>query len=513
MGADSSDPNYAYIKNKIIDLVDAIFSEDGKLSDGSSYLDHIDVGSFVKYYWHQEFIANQDFSNASTYFYKDRDSIDPKLYAGPIWDSDNMLKATEGWYAKTRVCYNDGTSPTIYNRLMQRRDFVSYVIWYYENTDLKKKMAEAANVVNGYSEEMMTASQMDYIKWNTNVFNPTDMNAKLSKRASWVDEHYLELKEDATAGEWIDLTNYDPNAKPKPPESDAAAEFTYTSGTPSTDLDVSLGNKGNGYRPLCGRHMDSILTASVTGTNAKTLEWSKAEYTVGKTANVSVPVLSASDKNPWADQTVSPAYIQIEVPAAEYEALAVSAKLGATKKGPKNYALLYSLDNTNYVELKRYSLQANKTLEQAFNKVSVPVNNAKKVYFRIQPIGNETVGGTLLSDNPGSGEMAFNDIIIAPYQPPIMSVSDVKQTDNRLTANISLTGAADGTIYIAAYDKGDRLAGLQAYEAAETVAMEMTFSNAEPEYVRILWWGKDMAPKTTAVQIDMANITGGQSQT
>ncbi|MBP3361863.1 MAG: CotH kinase family protein [Clostridia bacterium] len=203
--------DYSYIKKKITDLVDAIFSEDGKLSDGSSYLDHIDVESFVKYYWHQEFIANQDCGNASTYFYKDRDVIDPKLYAGPIWDSDNMLKETEGWYAKTRKCYSDDTSPTLYNRLMQRRDFVSYVIWYYENTDLKEKMADAVNVVNNYSAEMMTASIMDNIRWNINTFNPDDVNNRLSKRAQWIDQHYTELKDDATVGEWIDLTDYDPS--------------------------------------------------------------------------------------------------------------------------------------------------------------------------------------------------------------------------------------------------------------------------------------------------------------
>ncbi|MBR2100530.1 MAG: hypothetical protein IJ927_04300, partial [Eubacterium sp.] len=69
--------------------------------------------------WLQEFFKNLDSSTTSTYFYKDSDSVDSKLYAGPAWDFDNALgydqtssrrwgmslSSTDGWYAKNTRIY------------------------------------------------------------------------------------------------------------------------------------------------------------------------------------------------------------------------------------------------------------------------------------------------------------------------------------------------------------------------------------------------------------------------
>ena len=80
--------------------------------------DLLDADSAVKYYWVQEFFKNMDSSTSSTYFYKDSDNIDGKLYAGPIWDMDNALgeasessrwganiNTADGWYAKVARIY------------------------------------------------------------------------------------------------------------------------------------------------------------------------------------------------------------------------------------------------------------------------------------------------------------------------------------------------------------------------------------------------------------------------
>ena len=51
----------------------------------------IDTESWVKKYVFEEILANFDAGARSQYFYKDRDSVDGKVYCGPVWDYDNCL--------------------------------------------------------------------------------------------------------------------------------------------------------------------------------------------------------------------------------------------------------------------------------------------------------------------------------------------------------------------------------------------------------------------------------------
>ena len=85
---------------------------------GKKWSDILDSSSAVKYYWTQEYFKNMDSSTSSTYFYKDVDSKDTKLYAGPLWDMDNSIgytgngsrwgyswTSTDGWYTKNTRIY------------------------------------------------------------------------------------------------------------------------------------------------------------------------------------------------------------------------------------------------------------------------------------------------------------------------------------------------------------------------------------------------------------------------
>lgn len=86
---------------------------------GKKWSDILDADSAVRYYWTQEYFKNMDSSTSSTYFYKDSDSKDSKLYAGPMWDMDNSimynktnssrwgcdLSSPEGWYTKNARIY------------------------------------------------------------------------------------------------------------------------------------------------------------------------------------------------------------------------------------------------------------------------------------------------------------------------------------------------------------------------------------------------------------------------
>lgn len=85
---------------------------------GKKWNDILDADSAVKYYWAQEYFKNMDSSTSSTYFYKDKDSVDSMLYAGPVWDMDNAIgynrsgerwghsyTSTDDWYTKNARIY------------------------------------------------------------------------------------------------------------------------------------------------------------------------------------------------------------------------------------------------------------------------------------------------------------------------------------------------------------------------------------------------------------------------
>lgn len=115
---------------------------------GMHWNDILDADSAVTYYWTQEFFKNMDASTSSTYFYKNSDSVDSKVYAGPIWDSDNTM-CTGGsryglnygdpnnWYVKEQKIYKfysntkntttktlyDASAYTFYAALSKQNDF------------------------------------------------------------------------------------------------------------------------------------------------------------------------------------------------------------------------------------------------------------------------------------------------------------------------------------------------------------------------------------------------------
>ncbi|MGN0741364.1 MAG: CotH kinase family protein, partial [Candidatus Fimadaptatus sp.] len=56
---------YGYIYQYITDFLDAVYG-DGLMPDGRSYLEYIDIDSFVRYYFHQEYLMNADNGRGST---------------------------------------------------------------------------------------------------------------------------------------------------------------------------------------------------------------------------------------------------------------------------------------------------------------------------------------------------------------------------------------------------------------------------------------------------------------
>jgi hypothetical protein len=76
-----------YIKNYITEFEHRMNQDD--FSDPvTGYRSWIDVTSFIDFYLINELSHNVDAYRLSTYFYKDKDSKDPRIVMGPVWDHD-----------------------------------------------------------------------------------------------------------------------------------------------------------------------------------------------------------------------------------------------------------------------------------------------------------------------------------------------------------------------------------------------------------------------------------------
>lgn len=194
------------------------------------------------------------------------------------------------------------------------------------------------------------------------------------------------------------------------------ARYHYTNGTPSENL--TEGNQESGYLPTAGiLSGQSKLFASVDGVNKRKLEWSKDVYAP---LEGSVPVMTAGEKNPWSGNEKNYPYFEITASTKGYQSLIFHADLGATKKGPKDWGLYYSLDGVTYHPVVAsgsavtYSLTNNKTLQTAFDRIPLPaeLENQECIYLRMQATSFDTLGETSYCSGIG-GEAAINNISLS----------------------------------------------------------------------------------------------------
>lgn len=106
---------HTYLKRSVEAFEDSFFESD--ISDPVvGYPSKIDVQSFINYFLVNEICKNQDAYRLSTYFHKDRDSINPLIKIGPVWDFNISMGNTnycvgpssEGWvYPFFTYCPDD----------------------------------------------------------------------------------------------------------------------------------------------------------------------------------------------------------------------------------------------------------------------------------------------------------------------------------------------------------------------------------------------------------------------
>jgi spore coat protein CotH len=187
-----------YIQNYIRDFETALLTDDLN-SEKITYLNYIDINSFVDYFILNELTGNIDAYRISTYLYKDRNK---KLCIGPVWDLNI------GYNGQNRVPHNDWIAN--YNDYVKNDPWMVPFWWDKFLVDeiftnaLKKRWTQLRstvltntkiiNLVENTSQLLIKsgAIKRNYEKWK-GIYVDYDSEIKMLKqylqnRLSWMDK-------------------------------------------------------------------------------------------------------------------------------------------------------------------------------------------------------------------------------------------------------------------------------------------------------------------------------------
>lgn len=161
----------AYIQSVFDRFEDALYGPNF-MDEKLGYRRYIDVPSWVDQFIIQEFGHNVDGYRLSMYFYKDRDSKDSLIHAGPLWDFNLAYgnanychcEAIDGWtYYDSGYC---GNTPKWWERLVQDTFFQDAVRCRFE--ELRKSYLSEEyifNYVDSMAQVFNEAQEHNYTKW------------------------------------------------------------------------------------------------------------------------------------------------------------------------------------------------------------------------------------------------------------------------------------------------------------------------------------------------------------
>jgi len=209
----------AYIAEKMEIFHRAISAENGTDPiSGIHYAQIVDLDSLVKKYIIEEIAKNLDGNKTSQYFYKDADSKDPMIYAGPVWDYDvaygrglqsKKLRTTSGFY----VNEDTGADYYIWPKLYKQEDFYRRVEAIYNAEFLpvlkvligKGEETDDLKSIKTYAAELRNSAKMNFVRWSIgdikSVYKPAGKDFKsavdylqrfISKRMNYLNKAWKE---------------------------------------------------------------------------------------------------------------------------------------------------------------------------------------------------------------------------------------------------------------------------------------------------------------------------------
>ena len=305
---------YSYIEPKAADITDAQKSYIKSYVDsfefalnGSKFQDPVEgvrrfanLSTFMDYFIVNEVSRNVDGYRLSSYFYKDRDSKDRRIVAGPVWDYDlafrnaNYCSGSDinGWaYMFNYTCPGDGAGlvPFWWEKLMKDTAFAGGLRCRWESARQQSlSLTRVHGLIDSVVNLLAEAQPRQHTRWpilgqyvwpNPEPI-PANYDGEIRALKNWVESRLL----------WIDrnLPNIGQCADWTPPPGNGTLEVTSwpnpftgngtlymkSKGSQSVDLEVIDMN---------GRHVAARKIKLVNGDNKVSLQamgWPRGVYLV-----------------------------------------------------------------------------------------------------------------------------------------------------------------------------------------------------------------------------------------
>jgi hypothetical protein len=241
----------AYIQNEFNNLAIAANANNTSLLTG--YPATIDVPTFVDFMILNEFAANVDGYQFSTYFHKDRNG---KLRAGPVWDfnltygNDLFLWGYDRSKTNTWQFSNgDNEGSKFWTDLFNNPEFKCYFSKRWNQLTQPGQLLHQTQV-NNYIDSTVTllseAMVREHAKWNTIPNNTVEISTLknwIANRITWINSNiggFSTCNNVATPPLVISKINYNPLAITNPtPISSNDQEFIQITNTGSSTINLS----------------------------------------------------------------------------------------------------------------------------------------------------------------------------------------------------------------------------------------------------------------------------------
>jgi len=160
-----------YIRSYVDSFEVALKSPDFRYG-GKRYDEYIDLESFADHLLIKELAKDVDAYRISSYYYKDKDSKDGKLHAGPVWDFNLGFRnadycdgnSTGGWIYNNPDC--NWSIPFWWHRMLEDPVFVETLqCRWEENSKSAFNQDTILNLIDRNVELLQPALQRNFQKW------------------------------------------------------------------------------------------------------------------------------------------------------------------------------------------------------------------------------------------------------------------------------------------------------------------------------------------------------------
>ena len=179
----ASEAQILYIAGLFQRIEDALCSEDGiDPASGLPYTELLDLPSFVDRYLVAELL--NDYDGQLCYLYKDSDAVDPMVYAGPVWDQDNILGLwlPSGDPDTVHIGPDAADDWTWFSLAAKHADCAAAIAERFDRVFLpaigillgmERDPGGVLRSVDEYAEEVRVSAQADRFRWKDPISYPS----------------------------------------------------------------------------------------------------------------------------------------------------------------------------------------------------------------------------------------------------------------------------------------------------------------------------------------------------